>query len=998
MNLDTSENDPIDTLAEEFLDQHRRGERPTVDEYAARNPELSSRIRDLFPALLALEKFTPALGTFLGGWPDRLGDFRIVREVGRGGMGVVFEAVQESLGRTVALKVLPQSFGRRADAAERFRREARTAANLHHTNIVPVFGVGEWQGTLYYAMQFIRGRGLDAIVREKHHQCCESTRIEQVGSTPPAESGFPTLGIGSDKPSREPSPHTLLPELNDRDWHRTVARLGVQVTEALAYAHTHGVLHRDVKPSNLLLDDQGTAWVTDFGLAKAAGVDDLTSTGNFVGTMRYLAPERFRGESDARSDVYSLGATLYELLTLRPVFATMERPQLVEQITHGGPVPPRRFDPAIPADLETVILKTLARDPGHRYASAADLGDDLRNFLADRPLKARRVTRLERGWRWCRHNQVVAGLAAALAVLLPAALAIMSVLFWKAEQQRKLADENARQAAIAAATADEKSTLARATVDEMLTTLGSRLSGTTDIPRVRKEMYGRALELYKRFAAEPGGDARVIRLGLAKNYGRLGRIDRDLGQFTEARDELGRAESILSALALEQPDDTVVGQEMVFTVQALAGLLRKTGDRPGAVSAYRRVADLEAHRAGISPDETADRYTNALNSLAVALWENGESAEALVTLRDCVAQSRRRLTAAPESRGLQAGLAMRLMNLGLLLDEAKHYEAAAVNCREAVAVYEALVAADATGVDARVGLANGIDNYGLILRHQGRLEDSANVLRRSREMRATLARDFPDLPAFRFQLAQAHSSLASVLTSAGRAEEASRELAASIPQLERLAADFPSALEYQVHLAVAYTNRGAISLLAGRPADALADGDHAVALIDARTDSIVTNAENRQQVAECHAGRAVALAALRRHAEAAKAWDRAVSFATDRQEIRVNRAKAVAHAGDLVAAIREADELARTGGLTPEQLCGLAGVYAVVAGQYLDDSAHSDSLAATAVELLRQAVKKGYQGRARLQNDPDLITLGHRTDFAALLTELADRSPKKTER
>ena len=173
-------------------------------------------------------------------------------------------------------------------------------------------------------------------------------------------------------------------------FYRSVARIGVQVAEALAHAHGHGVLHRDIKPSNLLLDAKGNVWVTDFGLAKAEGSDGLTHTGDIVGTLRYMAPERFDGWSDPRSDVYALGATLYELLTLRPPFQEADRVKLIEQVLHEEPVPPQRLDRRIPRNLETLVLKCLAKDSKERYATAEALAEDLRRFLADRPIHARR--------------------------------------------------------------------------------------------------------------------------------------------------------------------------------------------------------------------------------------------------------------------------------------------------------------------------------------------------------------------------------------------------------------------------------------------------------------------------------------------------------------------------------------------------------------------------------------------------------------------------------
>jgi tetratricopeptide (TPR) repeat protein len=232
-------------------------------------------------------------------------------------------------------------------------------------------------------------------------------------------------------------------------YYRSAAQIGVQVAEALDYAHREGVVHRDIKPSNLLLDTAGQAWVTDFGLAKADDSDDLTHTGDLVGTLRYMAPERFQGKADARADVYGLGITLYEMLTLQPAFDDSQRARLIERVTHEEPPRPRRLDPHVPRDLETVVLKAIAKEPAARYATAAALADDLRRFLADRPVRARRSSAGERFWRWCRRNPAVASLIALVAALLVTVASVATLAAWRTEQAR-VSDSLARDQADAA--------------------------------------------------------------------------------------------------------------------------------------------------------------------------------------------------------------------------------------------------------------------------------------------------------------------------------------------------------------------------------------------------------------------------------------------------------------------------------------------------------------------------------------------------------------------
>jgi eukaryotic-like serine/threonine-protein kinase len=441
MSESESAQDLISNLAFEFAERYRRGERPPLDEYTERYPELATQIRELFPALVVMEQFgsvagepTPQAGN--GAIPKQLGEYRILREIGRGGMGIVYEAVQESLGRHVALKVLPLHQLLAQTHRERFEREAKAAARLHHTNIVPVFGIGMHEGIHYYAMQYIQGQALDTVLQEvRHLRSGEAAAPRQPLAVSIAEELL--TGAGKEAPAATATPVTRSAaqsatsisrvassgqsDLTGSSYTRYfagVARMGIQVADALAYAHSLGTIHRDIKPSNLLLDRQGATWITDFGLVKDEGGSDLTIPGDIVGTIRYMAPERLDNQGDSRSDIYGLGATLFEMLTLRPAFPGERRLELMDQVRHVEPPRPRQIDPRIPRDLETVVLKAMAKEPARRYQSASQMAEDLRRFLADRPVRARRSTILERVWRWCRRNPIVALLTTSVVMLL----------------------------------------------------------------------------------------------------------------------------------------------------------------------------------------------------------------------------------------------------------------------------------------------------------------------------------------------------------------------------------------------------------------------------------------------------------------------------------------------------------------------------------------------------------------------------------------------------
>ncbi len=356
-----------------------------ITEYLARFPDAATVLESVYSEVVhaAAEQQTRC-GSQL---PERIGDYRIERELGRGGMGIVYLAVQESLGRQVALKVLPPNLDHDAIRRRRFEVEARAIARLHHRHIVEVYGIGQHEETSYFAMQFIDGEGLDRLI----------SSASSIAVPRPSGSGHD----GSTGP---------LPDgRSTAEDSQRVARIGQQIADALHYAHANGILHRDVKPSNILLDQAGDAWLTDFGLAKLSGVEvTMTADGDVLGTLRYMPPEAFRSQSDARSDIYSLGLTLYELLARRPAFSGTSREDLMYQIVESQFARLDVLVPDAPHDLVTIIHKSIERDPAARYQTAAEFADDLRRFLDDEPIRARPVSHFERFVRWSRRNRGLA--------------------------------------------------------------------------------------------------------------------------------------------------------------------------------------------------------------------------------------------------------------------------------------------------------------------------------------------------------------------------------------------------------------------------------------------------------------------------------------------------------------------------------------------------------------------------------------------------------------
>ena len=360
-----------------------------------------------------------------------LGDFEIIREIGRGGMGIVFEAREKSLDRRVALKVLPPGIGWNKTVLERFLREARAAARLQQPHIIPVYHIAQEKGVHYFAMQLIDGFPLSRLARS---------------ALAPRSDG--ALQIPADAAEGEAWPAQLSPP-SEPAYYRFVARAIRQAAEGIEYAHQHGILHRDVKPSNLMVDRKGDIWIADFGLARHSSDASVTMSGQLVGTLNYMSPEQALGGKDVgrHSDVYSLGATLYELLTLRTPFVAKSTPELLNDIQDLDPTRPTKVNPRVPVDLEVIALTAMEKQPQHRYISAKEMAADLQRWLEDRPIQARPITVWRHGYKWMRRKRViVAAGAAILAVVLGASWVTRSATKERGEVVQRLAEVEQQRA------------------------------------------------------------------------------------------------------------------------------------------------------------------------------------------------------------------------------------------------------------------------------------------------------------------------------------------------------------------------------------------------------------------------------------------------------------------------------------------------------------------------------------------------------------------------
>lgn len=433
----------IGNIADDFAERVSKGEQPNIEDYACEHPQVASALRRVLPTVEVMcalgdndSTEDPSEKPFRG----VLGDYIIVREIGRGGMGVVYEAEQISLQRRVALKVLPFASVMDQRQLQRFKLEAQAAAGLKHPHIVHIYQIGCERAVHFYAMEFIDGYDLAELIgqlRQQWNQDSDNVSLpwdadhEQVHSFVPGdfaqleENYQATLsGRGDSRQTEQPTrigkatdetePLAMLATqgaTSKPEHYRTIATMGIQAAEALEFAHQRGILHRDIKPSNLMVDSTGKLWITDFGLARVEADASLTMTGDIMGTLRYMSPEQAVGQNatlDQRTDVYSLGVTLYELLTLHPAFPHTDRIELLRSRMEYVPIPLRRINESIPADLETIVLKAMATKPVDRYATAQDLADDLQRFSNNEPIVARRPSLADRVLKWSQRNKALA--------------------------------------------------------------------------------------------------------------------------------------------------------------------------------------------------------------------------------------------------------------------------------------------------------------------------------------------------------------------------------------------------------------------------------------------------------------------------------------------------------------------------------------------------------------------------------------------------------------
>jgi serine/threonine-protein kinase len=754
----------LDDVIVAYLEAVEAGARPDPDDWLRRHPDLADELAEFFRDQQQFDSLVAPLrspnpstapheprsvadatprpdgnGTVplcVEGRPA-FGDYELLGEIARGGMGVVYKARQVSLNRTVALKMILAGQFASADDVQRFRLEAEAAASLDHPNIVPIYEVGARDGQPYFSMKLIDGGKLTAHV----HQYV-----------------------------RQP---------------RSAARVLATVARAVEHAHQRGLLHRDLKPANILLDHEGQPHVTDFGLAKRVSAGrDLTRSGCAVGTPSYMAPEQAAGPRAAlttAADVYSLGAVLYEMLTGRPPFRAETPLETLLEVVEREPDRPRALNPRVHRDLETICLKCLHKEPGKRYASAAALADELERYLRGEPIQARPSSALERAWRWCRRKPLVASLFTALALAVVGGLAGMGYLLARAKEnaaearlQKAEADRNAGEARLQKAEADrnageaqrqrqraeENLHKAQQAVKDLSFRFSERLNEVPGLLKVRKELLEAGLQYSRDFlrqrGPDPSQDAQLADIEL-----RVVQLASMVGTMEEARDAYLKAFAVFQELLRTDPDNPHLQDGLGHICTNLGSVLQATGQTQAAFEKLRLGRDLYERLYQRNPNDPhfARALSGVCTNLGTVHRAAGRVAESLACFQEAHALLEQLVRRHPKNGGYQGSLAVCLINVGIVQGVLGQKEEALKAYEQARLAQEKLLRADSRNQNLARDLALNYRRIGERAVNSGQPAEGKRLLLQGQSLLKQLLRDHPNNAHYQGELAASHRGL-----------------------------------------------------------------------------------------------------------------------------------------------------------------------------------------------------------------------------------------------
>ena len=706
------------------------------------------------------------------------GDYEIRGELGRGGMGVVYQARQVSLNRPVALKMVKAGLLAGDDDLRRFKNEAEAVALLDHPGVVPVYEVGEHDGQNYFSMKLVPGGSLVPLL---------------------------------DRYKEDP---------------KAAARLVAEAAEAVAHAHARGILHRDLKPANILVDDKGHPHVTDFGLAKRVEADvEITQSGAILGTPAYMSPEQasgHRGAVTTASDVYGLGAVLYALLTGRAPFGSSSVVETIDAVRNRPPEPPKRLNASVPRDLETICLKCLEKDPRRRYPSAQALADDLRAWLDARPIAARRVGAAERAWLWCRRRPAVAALSAG--VLLATVGGVATTIAVQAAANRLLEGKNA-DLQRANERVMQRFDLAAEAIKLFHGQVGEDLVlKAPQFKPLRDALLMGALDFYGRLERllldQPD---RGSREAMGSAYFELGELTRKIGDKVTALAAHRKALAVRQELAANPSAGALAKGDLARSLYTIADVLDETGHPDEALADYREACRIVERLplTGPGSETRRDLLGSAYSGTGFVLGNTGKADEAIPALQRAVEILARLSDEYPGVSAFRQSLARTYARMFVCYTRIGKRAEALEASRQAVACHREVVRSNPAAAGHRGHLASGYFNLGLVLAESGQLAPALESYKQGLEIAEALIKENPAVTDFQSILARGHSNLGVLQAQMGRTVEAMAAYRRAATIQQRLADENPTYSELRRMLAITYLNLGNLQYEGGDPGAAL---------------------------------------------------------------------------------------------------------------------------------------------------------------------------------
>jgi tetratricopeptide (TPR) repeat protein len=972
----------VDFIFSEYLLREENGDQPAVEEYAERFPDHADELKlqiELHRAMVTRDG--PATSFIPGGEtlfdtrmresgvaldvPPEIPGFEVGGILGRGGMAVVYRAWQQELNRPVALKMVHAGAVASNALQARFRIEAEAIARLRHPNIVQIHGVDQHKGALVLILELVEGQNL----------------ARRIAGTPQPVAWSATLV-------------------------ETVAR-------AIHAAHQQGVVHRDLTPANILLTADDAPKITDFGLAKLmkGGSDLRSQTGELLGTPSYMAPEQAASRHEAigaTTDVYALGAILYELLAGRPPFKAESPLETLRQVISAEPVPPSRLRPNLARDLETICLKCLQKEPAHRYGGALDVALDLRRFLESRPIQARRSGAAERAWRFCRRNPAVASLLA-LVIVLCCTMAIGSTVaaFWlKRSRDEAFLERNRAEANFLEA---------RHAVDDSFTKVSeSVLLNAPGLQPLRRQLLQDALRYYRGFVERLRGQTSA-QADLAAALARMAKITAEIGSKEQALGFASQSRGIHEALAAAAPSSARLQRELARSIAAVANLRAETSQRDDAVAEYRKALALQQALVAANPGdiEAHNDLAATESGLGFVLEPLGRAREAGECYERALAIRERLTTAFPDDPRFGNDLARDHNRIGGLHRAANRRDEAIRAYRQAIKIQEALVASYPDVAVYRSSLARSYRLLGVCQRETNQLDLALATYDKARRAQESLVAANPSVNEYRNELGDTFNSIANIERARGDLDESLRFHRRALQLRKELVAANPRVVRYQIALGGSYNAIARIQTERGRRQDALKTfADFRDQMIDVLKGD-TANSDARFWLSSAWHNTGLVLAELGRTAEAVAAFRNAIEEKRRALATGPKSKARIRSLGNHHLALAEAQralglpaEAAKTlwdnrqiWASDPDGLydlaCGLAACIAPSGGdargrgaiEHLtgDQGNHADR----AIEALEQAADAGFRDAARLCGDKVLAPLRSRDDFQALVNRLA---------